>query len=100
MCTVLFAALVLHPERADAGMTQRPTALAAMVWRFVPGFDNPLPEVFVERVEHADGIAPTPTAFGSKALIVGRRRRPTRALPAGIRLKYRLDPIAPRRHAS
>jgi hypothetical protein len=71
--TVVFAALVLHPERPDAGVTPRPTALAGMVWTYVPGLDNPLPEVFVERVRHADGIAATPTAFAgcAKSLLVG-----------------------------
>jgi hypothetical protein len=71
-CTLLFAVVVLHPDTPDAGIAPRPTALASVVWTYVPGLDNPLPEVFVERVQHADGVAPAPTAFGSKALIVGR----------------------------
>ena len=71
--TVLFAAVVLHPRVADAGITPRPTRLAAFVWTRAPALDNPLPEVFVERLTHVDGQPPVPvaTAQCEKALIAG-----------------------------
>jgi hypothetical protein len=73
--TVIFAAFALHPRVADAGITPTPTPLAAFVWTHVPSLDNPLPEVFVERVVHADGAAPLPVALpgGAKALIACER---------------------------
>ncbi len=69
--TVLFAALALHPRLADAGITPAPTPLAAFVWTRAPALDNPLPEVFVERIVHVDGAAPMPVVMsgGQKALI-------------------------------
>lgn len=68
--TVVFAAVALHPRVADAGIDPRPTPLAALVWTRAPALDNPLPEVFVERVTHADGAPPSPVALpgGGKAL--------------------------------
>lgn len=69
--TVVFAAVALHPRVADAGIDPRLTPLATLVWTQAPGLDNPLPEVFVERVTHADGAPPSPVALpgGGKALI-------------------------------
>jgi hypothetical protein len=60
--TVIFSVLVLHPDEPDRGITPSPTALAALVWTRVPVLDNPLPEVFAERVAHQDGIAGLPMA--------------------------------------
>ncbi len=71
--TVLFSAVTLHPRFGDAGAQPSPSGLAAIVWEKAPFLDNPLPEVFAERVEHLDGFAPVPvaTARCEKALIVG-----------------------------
>ena len=69
--TVLFAAFALHPRLVDAAITPAPTPLANVVWTRMPALDNPLPEVFVERIVHVDGAAPMPVAMpgGEKALI-------------------------------
>lgn len=70
--TVFFAAYVFHPRLPDAGIRPSPTRLAALVWTWMPALDNPLPEVFAERVGHVDGPVPLPvaTAGCEKALIV------------------------------
>jgi hypothetical protein len=70
--TVLVAALTLHPRFPDAAITPSPTPVASFVWTRMPALDNPLPEVFAERVGHVDGRPPLPvaTAGCEKALIV------------------------------
>jgi hypothetical protein len=74
--TLVFAALVLHPRHQDAGIGPHPSALARMVWNHAPGLDNPLPEVFAERITHIDGAAPVPVATDGcqKALLAGDGR--------------------------
>jgi hypothetical protein len=69
--TVVFAAVWLHPRLGDAGIEPAPTPLANFVWTRVPALDNPLPDVFVERVVHADGAPASPVAMpgGAKALV-------------------------------
>ena len=51
-----------------------PTALARYVWTRHPGWSNPLPEVFVERLAGADGYdwVPIATAGCEKVLLTGR----------------------------
>jgi hypothetical protein len=74
--TVLFAALFLHPRFSDSGAGPRPTPLASMLWTRWPALDNPLPEVFAERLGHVDGMPPVPVATGQceKALVIGTGR--------------------------
>jgi hypothetical protein len=75
--TLLFAAFVLHPRVTDAGIEPAPTMLADLVWTHAPALDNPLPEVFVERVVHADGVPAVPplgVPAGTKALVACEAR--------------------------
>jgi hypothetical protein len=71
--SVVFAALTLHPRFGDAATGPTPTRLAALIWTRAPVLDNPLPEVFAERVGHIDGPASVPVATDAceKALVVG-----------------------------
>ena len=49
-----------------------PTPVAAAVWSRYPAFENPLPEIFAERLRHKDGVntlASTPNC--GKALVQG-----------------------------
>ena len=70
---VVFAALTLHPRFGDAATGPTPTRLAALIWTRLPALDNPLPEVFAERVGHVDGAAFVPVATDAceKALVIG-----------------------------
>jgi hypothetical protein len=72
--TVAFAAFVLPPRKLDSGVGPDPTQLARLVWTLAPTLDNPLPEVFTERVTHIDGIGARPVATDgcTKALVIAR----------------------------
>ncbi|MBI4263485.1 MAG: hypothetical protein HY657_03835 [Acidobacteria bacterium] len=71
--SVVCAAIVFHPRLGDAGVTPSPTALARVLWTRLPAIDNPLPEVFAERIGHTDGdaVVPVATERCEKALVVG-----------------------------
>jgi hypothetical protein len=71
--SVLFAAYMFRPRLGDAGTRPSPTRLAMLVWTRAPALDNPLPEVFAERVGHVDGAAEIPVATDrcEKALVFG-----------------------------
>jgi hypothetical protein len=68
-----WALVVYHPERAEN--FRRPTRLAAALWEHVPWLDNPLPEIFVERLTGYDitaaALIPAATASCSKVLLIG-----------------------------
>jgi hypothetical protein len=68
-----WALVVYRPERAES--FRRPTRLAAALWEHVPWLDNPLPEIFVERVTGYDitaaALIPAATASCSKVLLIG-----------------------------
>jgi hypothetical protein len=50
----------------------QPTRLATEIWRLRPGLDNPVAEVFAERVaEHEPAMPPVATAGCEKVLLVG-----------------------------
>jgi hypothetical protein len=61
----------------------RPTAVARYLWTHHPGFSNPLPEIFVERLRHDDGDwwVPQPTAGCEKILLAPRRTLSAWPLP-------------------
>jgi len=61
-----------RPEAADRGGST-PSLGATMIWTRWPWLDNPLPEVFAERVSGVDGVPPVPIAITGcrKALIRG-----------------------------
>jgi hypothetical protein len=63
-----------HPARGEAA--DRPTRLASFLWTRHPSFDNPLPEIFVERLRGLDenGL-PAATPGCEKILLPGRGER-------------------------
>lgn len=62
--------VVFHPRLPQAYL--EPSPLARRLWRQAPGLDNPLPEVFVERVRRAEEWAlPAATPRCEKALLPG-----------------------------
>jgi hypothetical protein len=69
----VISVLFYAPARPEGWL--RPTWLADAVWRHVPVLDNPLPEVFYERVGQRESAAIAPIAFGgcSKILVVDGR---------------------------
>ena len=63
-----------HPARAEAA--DRPTRLASFLWTRHPSFDNPLPEIFAERLRGLDeNWLPAATAGCEKILLPGRGGR-------------------------
>jgi hypothetical protein len=64
---------VYHPRLPER--TGRPTLLARTFWTRYPSLDNPLPEVFVERLNGLDeDWVPAATAGCEKVLLSGRGR--------------------------
>jgi len=60
-----------HPARGETA--DRPTRLASFLWTRHPSFDNPLPEIFVERLGGLDDDRlPVATAGCEKVLLPGR----------------------------
>ena len=74
LLTLLFSAQVMHPRNPDVGT---PTTLAHLLWTRAPGLDNPVPEIFAERIAGVDGPVPVPTATAhcEKVLLVGDGRQ-------------------------
>jgi hypothetical protein len=63
-----------NPARAEAA--DRPTRLASYLWTRHPSFDNPLPEIFAERLRGLDeNWLPVATAGCEKVLLPGRGGR-------------------------
>jgi hypothetical protein len=63
-----------HPARAEAA--DRPTRLASFLWTSYPSIDNPLPEIFVERLRGLDeNWLPVATPGCEKVLLPGRGGR-------------------------
>jgi hypothetical protein len=63
-----------HPARAEAA--DRPTRLASWLWTRHPSLDNPLPEIFAERLGGLDeNWLPVATAECEKILLPGRGGR-------------------------
>jgi hypothetical protein len=63
-----------HPARAEA--VDRPTRLASVLWTRYPSIDNPLPEIFAERLRGLDeNWLPVATAGCEKVLLPGRGGR-------------------------
>jgi hypothetical protein len=74
-CVVLF-----HPNLPESSL--KSTRLATFLWTHYPSLNNPLPEVFFERLAQTEllSISPIATAGCSKALLVGDRW-PVNCLP-------------------
>jgi hypothetical protein len=65
---------MFNPARAEAA--DRPTRLASYLWTRHPAFDNPLPEIFAERMRGLDeNWLPVATAGCEKVLLPGRGGR-------------------------
>jgi hypothetical protein len=63
-----------HPARTEAA--DRPTRLATLLWTRHPSLDNPLPEIFAERLRGLDeNWLPVATAGCEKILLPGRGGR-------------------------
>ena len=63
-----------HPARAEA--VDRPTRLASFLWTRHPSLDNPLPEIFAERLRGLDeNWLPVATPGCEKVLLPGRGGR-------------------------
>jgi hypothetical protein len=63
-----------HPARAEAA--DRPTKLASFLWTRHPSLDNPLPEIFAERLRGLDeNWLPVATPGCEKVLLPGRGGR-------------------------
>jgi hypothetical protein len=71
--SVVFSAYTFRPEWNDRGGDPSPNWLAQTIWTRWPAADNPVPEVFAERVAGRDGtpIVPVGTAGCEKLLIRG-----------------------------
>jgi len=69
----LFAFRPAAIERSGGG----PSLIADLMWTRWPGLDNPIPEVFAERITGRDGAPPVPAATGrcEKVLIRGDGQR-------------------------
>jgi hypothetical protein len=81
MASLIWSLFVFHPEQPDN--YSQPTKLAAFLWKHHPSLNNPLPEIFFERVSHIDPpVFPIATATCSKVLLV-EGLWPTRCQPEG-----------------
>ena len=68
--SVVWCAWAFAPWLPDQYL--RPTTLAAAIWRLGPSLDNPVAEVFAERVAgHEPALPPMATAGCEKVLLVG-----------------------------
>lgn len=68
----VWSTAVAHPRYPEAYLY--PTWLADRIWLYHPSFNNPMPEVFFERVAHSEApINPIATSNCSKILLVGGR---------------------------
>ena len=81
-CTALFSPRVRESY-------ERPTRLAAVVWRVWPNLDNPLTEIFAERISGLDAVPQLPQATRGceKVLLVGAEsetRWPSRCTATAI----------------
>lgn len=69
--SVSLSTITFRPSIGDrAGGS--PSLLASWTWTHIPGADNPVPEVFAERVSGLDGTAPIPTASANCEKVLTR----------------------------
>ena len=74
LASAIVGVWAFHPARAEAA--DRPTRLASFLWTRHPSFDNPLPEVFDERLRGLDeNWLPVATPGCEKILLPGRGGR-------------------------
>jgi hypothetical protein len=71
VASACWSIVVFHPNRTER--TGEPTALARYLWTHHPSLDNPVPEIFVERLHGIDdNWLPAATDGCEKVLITGR----------------------------
>jgi len=70
--SVTMSLILFRPDWADRGGAS-PNALARLAWTHVPALDDPLPEVFAERMSERDGMPEIPIATSGceKVLTIG-----------------------------
>ncbi len=74
LAAIVLGAWAFHPARAET--PGRPTRLASFLWTRYPSLDNPLPEVFDERLRGLDeNWLPVATPGCEKVLLPGRGGR-------------------------
>jgi hypothetical protein len=70
LASCLWSVVAFQPRRQETYC--KPTRIASIVWARWPSLDNPLPEVFAERVSTEEpGLAPVATPGCTKALLIG-----------------------------
>jgi len=87
VASVVLGVWAFHPARAEAA--DRPTRLAWILWTRHPSIDNPLPEIFTERLRGLDeNWLPVATPGCEKILLPGRGGRdsvwPMPCAPAAV----------------
>jgi hypothetical protein len=74
LASAVLGVWAFHPARSEAA--DRPTRLASFLWTRHPSFDNPLPEIFAERLRGLDeNWLPVATPGCEKVLLPGRGGR-------------------------
>jgi hypothetical protein len=74
LASAVLGVWAFHPARAEAA--DRPTRLASFLWTRHPSLDNPLPEIFAERLRGLDeNWLPVATPGCEKILLPGRGKR-------------------------
>ena len=70
LASCVWCVVAFHPIRPER--YKAPTRAASIIWERWPGLDNPLPEIFSERVSGEEpGLVPAATPGCSKVLLAG-----------------------------
>jgi hypothetical protein len=70
IASLVWCLFIFHPNVREDALTE--TRLATFLWTNYPSLNNPLPEVFFERVSHTEqALSQVATATCSKVLLVG-----------------------------
>jgi len=70
LASCLWCIVAFQPRRPETYCA--PTRIASLIWDRWPSLDNPLPEVFAERLSAAEpGLAPVATRGCTKVLLIG-----------------------------
>jgi hypothetical protein len=92
IASLVWCIFMFHPNLSENSLT--PTRLASFLWTRYPSLNNPLADVFFERISHAEqALFPIATATCSKILLVGGLW-PATCLPEGDIPAHCMDPEA------
>jgi hypothetical protein len=70
LASCFWCIVVFHPSRPER--YKAPTRVASIIWERWPWLDNPLPEIFSERLSGGEpGLLPVATPGCTKALLIG-----------------------------